>query len=243
MWACRELTWPGGYLAAARQSASVAAADVVAAVQPKLHLLELARLLGKETVVCWNGWDAAKAGAPLPTLAQHAIDQARARGRPIWAFVGRGDDPMKGAELLKRIAPAEALWFAAPGAGFEGDARFTPTGRLDAAQVRELLTLADGLAVPSRYEGLPLVVLEALGLGARVVAFEVGGLPHLSRDLHAFWRVSARSDETFARSLREAIHAPARDRAVDQAANRRLLLTWWQVAASLREAVLTARSA
>ena len=53
-------------------------------------------------------------------------------------------------------------------------------GRLD--DVGPLLTAADGVVLASRWEGLPLTLLEALARARPVVATRVGGIPDVIRD-------------------------------------------------------------
>ena len=53
-------------------------------------------------------------------------------------------------------------------------------GRQSAGQVRALLTGARALVVPSTYEGMPLVILEAMEAGIPVVASAVSGIPRSS---------------------------------------------------------------
>lgn len=55
--------------------------------------------------------------------------------------------------------------------------RVTLPGWADAETVRRLLDEADILLLPSRQEGLPLAILEALAAGAAVIATPVGGIP------------------------------------------------------------------
>jgi glycosyltransferase involved in cell wall biosynthesis len=86
---------------------------------------------------------------------------------PPARFVIVGDGPMR-ADLERRAA---ALGIAD---------RVTFTGfRVDAPQIIAGLTL---LAVPSRSDGSPLVVCEAMAAGIPVVASRVGGLPDLVID-------------------------------------------------------------
>src|SRR5262249_58283651 len=49
--------------------------------------------------------------------------------------------------------------------------------------VPALLAAADVVVVPSRWEGQPLIVQEALRAGRPLVASRTGGIPHLTRQL------------------------------------------------------------
>ncbi len=177
MAACREWLWPGGYAAFGREIRGVLSSDVVLSVHPDLSLLRLARRMGKTTAVCWNGWDSGSEHGTLST----EIREKFSGDAPKWLFVGRGDDRMKGADRIREALKAKPgiHLFAAPGTGFEANPEVFRTGKLDSSQIRELMALADGLIIPSRYEGHSLVVLEALAAGLVVVATPVGGIPVL----------------------------------------------------------------
>ena len=56
-------------------------------------------------------------------------------------------------------------------------------GWVDAATVRTLLAEADVLLLPSHEEALPLVVLEALGMGTPVLCTPVGALPEILENM------------------------------------------------------------
>ena len=56
-------------------------------------------------------------------------------------------------------------------------------GWVDSATVRTLLAEADLLLLPSHEEALPLVVLEALGMGTPVLCTPVGALPEILEDM------------------------------------------------------------
>ncbi|MEM9290601.1 MAG: glycosyltransferase family 4 protein [Acidobacteriota bacterium] len=59
-------------------------------------------------------------------------------------------------------------------------------GRASAGEVRWLLARARALVVPSTYEGMPLVILEAMEAGVPVVASAVSGIPEVVVDCR--WR-------------------------------------------------------
>ena len=55
-------------------------------------------------------------------------------------------------------------------------------GWVDQARARTLLAESDALALPSYDEGLPLVILEALGMGTPVLCTPVGAIPEVLED-------------------------------------------------------------
>ena len=55
----------------------------------------------------------------------------------------------------------------------------TLTGWLDEARVREALSAAQALVVPSFAEGLPMVIMEAMAAGRPVIATAIAGIPEL----------------------------------------------------------------
>ena len=55
----------------------------------------------------------------------------------------------------------------------------TLTGWLDEARVREALSAAQALVVPSFAEGLPMVIMEAMAAGRPVIATAIAGVPEL----------------------------------------------------------------
>jgi glycosyltransferase involved in cell wall biosynthesis len=56
------------------------------------------------------------------------------------------------------------------------------TGVISREEVTQLLQKVDIFVLPSYYEGMPMVVLEALSAGLPVIATSVGGIPEVVRD-------------------------------------------------------------
>jgi glycosyltransferase involved in cell wall biosynthesis len=81
-------------------------------------------------------------------------------------------------------------------------------GTCDAARVRTLLRGAAALVVPSTYEGMPLVVLEAMEAGVPVVASRVSGIPEVVVDGETGWLVPPEDPEALARALEEVLTEP-----------------------------------
>jgi glycosyltransferase involved in cell wall biosynthesis len=92
------------------------------------------------------------------------------------------------------------------------DVRFT--GRLAPDELRRFYGAVDILAVPSSWsETFGLVALEALACGAPVVASRVGGLAEALDGVPGAWLVDEiTAPDAWARTLTEALTAPANDR-------------------------------
>jgi len=74
-------------------------------------------------------------------------------------------------------------------------------GRRDAEEVRALLQNARALVVPSTYEGMPLVVLEAMEAAVPLVASRVAGIPEVVVDGSTGWLVPAEDVDALERAL------------------------------------------
>ena len=96
--------------------------------------------------------------------------------------------------------------------------------RDDVARILRCTTL---VALPTRMEALPTVLLEAAASGVPSVATDVGGVPEVVVDGGTGWLVPAPAPgvlpdpESFATALRDALRDPARLRARGDAARRR----------------------
>lgn len=88
---------------------------------------------------------------------------------PNLHFLIVGDGPLKS----KMIERAQKL-----GIGN----RFTFTGMVNQKQVNLYLNASDALVLPSKREGMPLVILEAFACGKPVIASRVGGIPEIVRN-------------------------------------------------------------
>jgi len=108
-------------------------------------------------------------------------------------------------------------------------------GRCDAGRVRGLLRGARALVVPSIYEGMPLVVLEAMEAGLPVIASRVSGIPEVVLDLDpgktdpgktdlekTGWLVPPEDPERLAAALAAALADPDEARRRGEAGRRRV---------------------
>lgn len=148
------------------------------------------------------------AGAPLVRYLPNGVDTDRWQpappGEPLamlpplrpWiGYVGRLSDE-KAPELFIKMAGRMVSAFPKAGFVLAGDGpslepcrrlaadlglahRVVFTGRLDESDIRSLLARLDLLVNPSRTEGLPNNVLEAMAMAVPVVATAVGGVPDL----------------------------------------------------------------
>jgi len=80
-------------------------------------------------------------------------------------------------------------------------------GWVDEAGVRAEIRRARALVLPSRAEGLPVVLMEALALGRPAVATDVGGVAELVESGATGWLVPAGSVANLAAAMRAALDA------------------------------------
>lgn len=108
-------------------------------------------------------------------------------------IAGDGEHRRRLEEAAARLGVGEAVTFL---------------GKCDAARVRALLAGARALVVPSIYEGMPLVVLEAMEAGVPVVASRVSGIPEVVVDGETGWLVPPEDPEALAAALAELVVRP-----------------------------------
>jgi glycosyltransferase involved in cell wall biosynthesis len=186
-------------------------ADLVLCVSPDLEARMRAagmRRVGPAIV-------AAADPAPKPASSQASLSSGQADpARPVVLAVGRlaaqkdFGTLLEAAARWRDLAPLPLLKIAGDGplagelraraASLGVDAEFL--GHRD--DVADLLAAATVFVLPSRWEGQPLVLQEALRAGAAIVATGVGGIPNLVGDDAAVLVQSAD-----AQALADAVHA------------------------------------
>jgi glycosyltransferase involved in cell wall biosynthesis len=98
----------------------------------------------------------------------HAVAQLPTGSPPWQLIVAGGGEIEECATIAQKLEIADRVAFA---------------GWVDQARARVLLAEADMLVLPSYDEGLPLVILEALGMGTPVLCTPVGAIPEVLEDL------------------------------------------------------------
>ena len=102
-------------------------------------------------------------------------------------------------------------------------------GRLTRDEIARLLQDADVLAAPSvptrdgRREGIPVVLMEAMGSGVPVIASNISGIPELVKDKHTGLLVPARDATSLANALECYFTDPNLRRRLGQAGRERVV--------------------
>ena len=174
--------------------------------------------------------------APTATVDRRGV--LRALGIPhdaqVVCSVGRLT-PQKGYDVLLRAAAdvgteVPGTWFVIVGSGRLADELEALRGRLDLATVTfvermtdvpSLVAAADVVALPSRFEGLPLVALEAMSLGRPIVASRVTGIDEVVTDRSTGRLVPAEDAPALAHAIVDVLEQPALARAYGEAGRRR----------------------
>ncbi len=137
-----------------------------------------------------------------------ALAQVRDRGRHLRLVVAGDGERREALEAL-----SERL-------GLVGRVHWA--GRCSRSEAARLRRRAAALIVPSTYEGMPLVVLEAMGDGVPVIASAVSGIPEVVIDGETGWLVPPERSAALAGALIEAMSDPEAARARGAAGRQRL---------------------
>ncbi|MFC3124176.1 glycosyltransferase [Pseudoroseomonas globiformis] len=140
-------------------------------------------------------------------------------GDIIVGFCGRWSeekDPLGFVEIARRADPSWPVRFIMTGTGHLGpeirnaiDAAGFPAGRFqllgEVDDISTVLASIDLLVVPSKLDGRPVVVMEALAVGTPVLASEIGGLPSLVRQGRTGWLREAGDADGFVDVIAEVV--------------------------------------
>jgi glycosyltransferase involved in cell wall biosynthesis len=117
--------------------------------------------------------------------------------------------------------PVERYRALADSLGLNG--RVTFTGWIDEREAKARLAAADLLVLPSRNEGLPIAILEAMSYGVPVVATPVGAVSDAVRDGRSGLLVPPGDAGALARALERLVGSPSLRRTLGAAARARFL--------------------
>lgn len=199
------------------------------------------RVLRSVVHVCDYDRKLAEARGLIPAAAPHrviyngvdvdALPRADPADPPRVAFVGRlveQKDPDLIAAIAMRLAAAGIPVTIVGGGEKEprvrrrlaveiGKGQVEVTGEVDREAALTQLARAAVLVLPSRWEGLPVVVLEALAIGVQVVAAAVGGVPEALAHGAAGVLITDRDPDSFTRGVREVFAEGERRRRLREA--------------------------
>lgn len=124
-----------------------------------------------------------------------------AAARPGARFVVAGDGPMRAEleELVRQLGLHGVVQFC----GFRSD-------------VAEFIAALDLFVCSSRWEGLPIAVVEALLIGKTVIATDVGGVSEVVRPGEAGYLVPPDDVEALAASIVKALESPDDARCIER---------------------------
>jgi glycosyltransferase involved in cell wall biosynthesis len=169
---------------------------------------------------------------PIDTAAFRPLERAAAcraagldAGRRYLLFVGRLDDPVKRVSALVRAFaglaaahPDADLLIGGDGPDGKGVRRLAAElapGRVHflgwvtgAEALAPLYNAAECLVLPSRSEGFPAVVGEAMACGTPVLASRVGGVPELVVEGETGWLIPPGDDAALAAGLARVLARP-----------------------------------
>lgn len=189
-------------------------ADAVLCLNRDVELRVLARLIGHHepptTAVIANS-----------VAVPPNIEAAETADRPTLLFLGRLGTPKGIDTLLEAFAlldsPTTTLMLCGDGdlARWESEAERLGirssvefTGWIEPHQRWSYLKAATALILPSRAEGLPMSVLEALGAGIPVIVTPVGGIPDYLVDERDALIIPVDDPQALADSMRRVISDP-----------------------------------
>lgn len=136
------------------------------------------------------------------------------------------EDLLRAFAIVRQRVPDAVLWLVGDGerrAALEREARRLgivervrmPGARLD---VRDVLEAMDVFALPSRWEGMPNSLMEAMAAGRPVVASDIDGIRELIQHGETGWRVPPGNPDALAQTLLEVLADRPRAARVGRAA-------------------------
>jgi glycosyltransferase involved in cell wall biosynthesis len=207
--------------------------DAIVAVSPtdRTRMIELERIPRRKVVFIPNGIPDRTAGDAERARRELGLS---ASDRIVGTVCGlRPEKELETAlRALGRLAPHRpGLRFVVVGDGPErsrlerlSHELGVPTvflGHRPNEEMPDLLAAMDVLVCSSRFEGMPLAVLEWMAAGKAIVASRVGGIPSILEDDHEGLLVPPRDFVAFADAIARLLDDPVERRRLGEAAQRR----------------------
>lgn len=172
--------------------------------------LDMKRFLGENTPGPWRMPTLGRVGDRPAILAVGNIHRIKGQDVLIRAFSAvKGEVPDAVLLLAGREGPfSEPVRDLARSLGVLESVVFL--GNVEHSSIRVLMDRADVFVLPSRSEGLPLVLLEAGASGLPVVATNVGGVPEVITDGRNGWLVPPEDSPTLACRIVSLLTDPAK---------------------------------
>ncbi len=117
-------------------------------------------------------------------------------------IIGKDENRAYASELAKQVNE------------FDLAGRVQFTGSLPQAELAGWMGKASALVLPSKSEGLPRVLIEAMATGTAVIGSRVGGIPELIEDGVRGFLIPPGDSQTLAEKLRWILQNPAKARAM-----------------------------
>jgi glycosyltransferase involved in cell wall biosynthesis len=224
------------YVAAERLTAPLAHRVVAVSQAVGRDLVTRYRLPAERVVVIQNGIDPAGFVPRRPPAAVRTELGLPPQSRLV-ALVGRLT-PQKGPDLLVAALPPLAAAWPQLRCLFIGDGELAPELRRQAASlgvgshcvflgprsdVADLVASVDVVVLPSRSEGLPFALLEAMVLARPVVATRVGGNPEVVEDGRSGLLVPPEDPGALTRAVRFLLEHPSEAEAIGRRGRERVL--------------------
>ncbi|WP_320194944.1 glycosyltransferase [Agrobacterium rosae] len=172
------------------------------ALEPRAdrHIDVMDRFAGKNVLMTVARFSRQKDHATLIRAMPAALT---AHPSTALVLVGRGEEMTAVRALVEELSLTENVLFA----GHRSD-------------IADLMASADLFVLPSKFEGLPLAVLEAMSIGLPVIATNIGGNIEALGPDHPYLAESG-NPASLAEVLIEALNDPDRAKAVGQAGSTR----------------------
>ena len=212
-----------------RRKAEIYAQTAVHLVAPCKWLADLAGqtcLGSKPTSIIFNGIDTSKFVCGEKAAAREELGLGNG-GRVVLFLGASASSPFKGYEDFEWMASGARSDIQFVCLGAESDRvvanvkQFAATR--DKTRVAAFLSAADVLVMPSRFEVFPLVMIEAMACGTRVVAYDVGGIGEMLTNAPGCAVVTPVDREKLRADVDRTLEVPE--------------LAWTKIAAELRRIV------